>query len=81
MPERVDTADPGEGVDTTRVMQLTFLTTLAVGVPLVVALSLFVTLPTWRARAEFAVRVGALIWLVTGIGFYVRERREIGGPN
>jgi len=81
VPERVETGEPEEGVDTTRVMQLTFLTTLAVGVPLVVALSVLVTLPTWEARAEFAVRVGALIWLVTGLGFYVRERRRDDPPE
>ena len=69
MPERVETTDP-EGVDTTWVMQVTFVVTLAAGVPLVVLLSSFAELPTWGARAEFAVRVGALVWLVTALVVY-----------
>ena len=85
MPKRVDSADaddaasgtPPDEVDYTRVMQLTFVTTILAGVPLVVALSLFVTLPTWAARAEFAVRVGALVWLLTGVGIFLRERRRV----
>lgn len=78
MPERVDDGEPTapDEVDYTRVMQLTFLTTLVAGVPVVVVLSLFVSLPTWADRAEFAVRVGALLWLLTGTGLYVRERRR-----
>ena len=78
MPERVDDGEPVErdGVDYTHVMQLTFLTTILAGVPLVVALSLFVTLPTWADRAEFVIRVGALLWLVTGTALFVRERRR-----
>lgn len=69
MPERVETTDP-EGVDHTWVMQVTFVVTLAAGVPLVVVLSRFATLPTWGSRAEYAVRVGALVWLVTGLAVY-----------
>jgi len=69
VPERVETTDP-EGVDTTWVMQVTFVVTLAAGVPLVVLLSSFAELPTWGARAEFAVRVGALVWLVTALVVY-----------
>lgn len=85
MPKRVDSGDaddaapetPPDQIDYTRVMQLTFVTTILAGVPLVVVLSLFATLPTWAARAEFAVRVGALVWLVTGIGIFLRERRRV----
>lgn len=69
MPERVETTDP-DGVDTTWVMQVTFVVTLAVGVPLVAALSLTVELQTWYDRAEFAVRVGAFVWFVTAISVY-----------
>ena len=69
MPDHVETTDP-EGVDTTWVMQVTFIVTLAVGVPLVAALSLAVELPTWYDRAEFAVRVGAFVWFVTAISVY-----------
>nr|WP_237561293.1 MULTISPECIES: DUF5822 domain-containing protein [Halostella] len=57
-------------------MQLTFLTTILAGVPLVVVLSLFVTLPTWADRVEFVIRVGALLWLVTGTGLFLRERQR-----
>ena len=85
MPERIDSGDvedaahgtPPDEVDYTRVMQLTFVTTILAGVPLVVVLSLFATLPTWTARAGFAVRVGALVWLVTGVGIFLRERRRV----
>lgn len=69
MPERVETTDP-EGVDHTWVMQVTFVVTLAAGVPLVVALSALANLSTWSARAAFAVRVGAVVWLVTALGVY-----------
>jgi hypothetical protein len=85
VPKRVDAGDaedaahgtPPDEVDYTRVMQLTFVTTILAGVPLVVVLSLFATLPTWTARAGFAVRVGALVWLVTGVGIFLRERRRV----
>jgi len=78
VPERVDEGETGtrDGVDYTYVMQLTFLITILAGVPLVVVLSLFVTLPTWTDRAEFVVRVGALLWLVTGTALFLRERRR-----
>ena len=75
MPERVETTDP-DGVDTTWVMQVTFVVTIAAGVPLVVALSAFAELPTWAARAEFAVRVGAVVWFVTAIGVYFYASRK-----
>jgi hypothetical protein len=78
VPERVETTDP-EGVDHTWVMQVTFVATLAAGVPLVVALSTLAELPTWAARAEFAVRVGALVWLVTAVGVYGYARRVQSG--
>ena len=66
MPERVETTDP-EGVDYGWVMQTTFVTTILVGAPTVALLSTTVTLPTWGSRAEFAVRVGAVIWILTAI--------------
>lgn len=69
MPEPVETTDP-DGVDTTWVMQVTFVVTIAAGVPLVVVLSALTDLSTWGARAEFAVRVGALVWFVTALGIY-----------
>lgn len=66
MPERVETTDP-EGVDYGWVMQTTFVTTILVGAPIVALLSTTVTLPTWGSRAEFAIRVGAVIWILTAI--------------
>lgn len=77
VPERVETTDP-DGVDHTWVMQVTFLATLAAGVPLVAAISTQVALPTWGARAAFAVRVGALVWLVTALVVYAYARRNQG---
>ena len=78
MPEPVETHDP-EGVDYGWVMQTTFVLTILLGAP-VVALAAWVvgvSLPTWAARAEFAVRVGALIWFVVAVGvfLYARNRR------
>jgi hypothetical protein len=77
VPERVETTDP-DGVDHTWVMQVTFLATLAGGVPLVAGLSTQVVLPTWEARAAFAVRVGALVWLLTALAVYAYARRNQG---
>ena len=75
MPERVESYDP-EGVDYGWVMQMTFVVTIFLGAPVVTVLSLFTTLDTWFARAEFAVRVGAVIWLLTSVVLYVYAVRE-----
>lgn len=77
VPERVGRTEP-EGVDYGRVMQITFVATIVLGAPLVALLSTGVELPTWGARAEFAVRVGAVVWLVTGVTVYAVERRQSG---
>ena len=74
VPELVERSDP-EGVDYGWVMQVTFVVTIAVGAPIVAALSTLVTLPTWGARVAFAVRVGAVIWFLTAVGVYVYARR------
>lgn len=80
MPERVERTDP-DGVDYGRVMQLTFVATIAAGAPTVGVLALFVRLPTWTDRAVFAVRVGAVVWFVTALLVYWYERRRAtGGP-
>lgn len=73
MPERVGTTDP-EGVDYGWVMQTTFVLTIAVGAPAVALLSLAVELTTWAARANFAIRVGAVVWLCIGIPVYAYAR-------
>ena len=76
MPERVERTDP-DGVDFGWVMQTTFVLTIAFGAPLVAGLSTTAPLPTWGARAEFAVRVGAVVWLCTAVGvfWYARTYR------
>jgi uncharacterized membrane protein len=66
---RVEQTDP-EGVDFGWVMQTTFVTTILLGAPLIAILSLSVELTTWASRAQFAVRVGAVIWIVTAIAVY-----------
>jgi membrane protein YdbS with pleckstrin-like domain len=75
MPERVDSTDP-EGVDFGWVMQVTFVLTIVVGAPVVAVASTVVALPTWGAKAGFAVRVGALVWFVTAIAVYLYARRR-----
>ena len=76
MPQRVERTDP-DGVDFGWVMQVTFVTTIVAGAPLVAALSTTTTLPTWGARAAFAVRVGAAVWFLTAIAAYVYARRRV----
>ncbi len=72
VPTRVET-DP-DGLDLAWVMQVTFVLTIAIGAPLVAGLSLLWQLPTWNARVLFAVRVGALVWLLTAVGVYCYAR-------
>lgn len=79
MPEPVETHTP-DGLDYGWVMQVTFVTTIVVGAPLVtlVAVVTGVSLPTWGARAEFAIRVGAVVWLLTALSVYAYARRHQG---
>ncbi len=70
MPERVESHDP-DGVDYGWVMQTTFVVTILVGSPVVALLSLGTTLETWGARVEFALRVGAVVWLLTSVAVYL----------
>jgi len=77
MPERVESTDP-EGVDYGWVMQTTFVLTIVVGAPVVAALSTLVALPSWGARAGFAVRVGAVVWLAIGVPVYAYARSQAG---
>jgi len=83
VPEPVETHDP-EGVDYGWVMQTTFVLTILVGAPVVALLAWLVgiSLPTWAARAEFAIRVGALVWFVVAIGVFLYARQmEDGASN
>jgi len=74
VPTRVEATDP-EGVDYGWVMQTTFVLTVLVGAPAVGLLSIGRTLPTWTERAVFAVRVGALVWIVVAVAVYGYARR------
>jgi len=78
VPERVEQHDP-EGVDYGWVMQVTFVATIVVGAPVVAVAALFVSLPTWGARATFAIRVGAVVWLLTAVSVYLYARSEVEG--
>jgi hypothetical protein len=69
--------DP-EGVDYGWVMQVTFVVTIVVGAPVVALLSVPLSLPTWPDRAVFAIRVGAVVWLVTAVSTYLYARRHQG---
>ena len=75
MPKHVATTDP-DGVDFGWVMQVTFVTTIVVGAPLVALLSMQVALPDWGAMVSFAVRVGAVVWILTGVSVYLYARRQ-----
>ena len=75
MPERVETTTP-DGVDYAWVMQTTFVITILIGAPLVAAISTTATLPTWTDRAEFAIRVGAPVWLVTSLIVFAYAKRK-----
>lgn len=80
MPERVERTEP-DGVDFTWVMQVTFVVTILVGAPLVAALSTRATLPTTAARVSFAVRVGAVVWLLTALAAFLYARRTAAGDG
>lgn len=80
MNTEVRRTDP-EGVDYGWVMQVTFILTILLGVPLVAILSLSVSLPTWPDRAAFAIRVGASVWFLTAGGVYLYERRRQAGSD
>ncbi|MFB6281823.1 MAG: DUF5822 domain-containing protein [Haloferacaceae archaeon] len=74
MPRRVERADP-DGIDYGWVMQTTFVLAVLLGAPLVAGLSAVVRLPTWEARAAFAVRIGAAVWLCTAVAVLLYARR------
>ncbi|ELY55244.1 hypothetical protein C491_16042 [Natronococcus amylolyticus DSM 10524] len=74
MPERVETTSP-DGVDFGWVMQTTFVVTILVGAPIVALLSIGTELPTWGARAEFAIRVGAVVWLLVALSVFAYAKR------
>lgn len=77
---RAEETDP-EGLDYGWVMQVTFVLTVVAGAPLVAVLSLARPLPTWEARVAFAVRVGAVVWILTALSVYAYARRRTGGAG
>ena len=86
MPHRVDetedeAAGSDEGVDYGWVMQVTFVLTIIVGAPIVAVLSVNTPLPTWEARVSFAVRVGAIVWLLTAVSVFLYARRTRTGDE
>jgi hypothetical protein len=77
---RVERTDP-EGVDYGWVMQTTFVVTILLGSPTVAALSVAYDLPTWAARVSFAVRVGAVIWILVAVAVFVYAKRTGAGDG
>jgi hypothetical protein len=76
----VERSNP-DGVDFGWVMQTTFVVTILVGSPVVAALSTTTTLPTWAARASFAIRIGAVVWFLTAVVVYLYARRVNAGDG
>lgn len=80
MTPEVRRTDP-EGIDYGWVMQMTFLLTIIVGVPLIAVLSTVVSLPTWPDRAMFAVQVGAPVWFLTAVSLFLYARWKHTEPT
>lgn len=76
----VERSNP-DGVDYGWVMQVTFVTTILVGAPIVTILSTQVVLPTWESRVEFVVRVGAVVWILTALSVFVYAKRTDAGDG
>ncbi|MFB6250724.1 MAG: DUF5822 domain-containing protein [Halobellus sp.] len=76
----VETSDP-DGVDYGWVMQTTFVLTIVVGSPVVAVLSLRTPLPTWGSRVEFAIRVGAVVWILVAVSVFAYARRFDAGDG
>ena len=66
VPTRVSEYEPA-GIDYTWVMQVTFVLTIVLGAPIVAILSIPATLPTWFDRVEFAIRIGAMLWVLIAL--------------
>ena len=74
VPQPVDRHEP-DGIDYAWIMQVTFILTILVGAPLVALASIGVDLATWEERARFALAIGAMVWLGTGLTVYLFARR------
>jgi hypothetical protein len=75
VPARVESTDP-DGVDFGWVMQTTFVLTVTFGAVVVAVLSTGQSLPTWTDKATFAIRVGAVVWILTAVSVYLYARRR-----
>jgi len=75
VPQRVESYEP-DGIDFAWIMQTTFVLTIVVGAPVVALLSTTVSLPTWGSQLNFAIRVGAAVWLAIGLAVYGYARRQ-----
>ena len=76
VPKLVETSDP-EGVDYGWVMQTTFVLSIAVGAPIVALLSIPTPLGSWGEWLSFAVRVGAVVWILVALSVYGYARRTM----
>ena len=72
--DRAGSRPDSEDVDYAWVMQVTFVLAIVVGVPVVAGLSLGIRLPTWEAKAIFALRVGAVVWFAIAVGVFAFAR-------
>lgn len=71
-------------VDYQWVLEMTFIVTVVVGVPIIALTSLLVDLPTWTARVTYATSVAAAVWLLTAVvlfGYAWRVRSTRGGDG
>lgn len=69
MPIKTEEYAP-DGIDYGWILQITFILTILIGAPVTALLGIYVELPTWSDRAEFAIRVGAVIWFLTAVITY-----------
>jgi hypothetical protein len=40
-----------------------------------------VALPTWESRVEFAIRVGAVVWIITAVSVFLYAKRTDAGDG
>lgn len=68
-------------VDFGWVLEVTFVVTVVIGVPVVAVGSLVYRLDTWWDRVTFAIPVAALVWLTTAVAVYGMARVGLTGPR
>lgn len=65
-----------EAVNYRWIMEVTFVVTVLVGVPLIAVASAFITLDDWATRVRFATTLAAIVWIGTAAGAYLVARRR-----